>query len=317
MDEARLTGDPGFYTLARSAAECALLNQPGDPEARRLISQTHLRFHRFTQVEEEARALLTETDSWQDHLLLGDALMEQGRLVEAAVSYKVAVERRPGPQTYDRIAHLRWLIGDLEGALDMERLAARAATPQEPEAAAWVLTRLGWLEALAGGPTQPLDQALAILPDYPPARLARGRLRLHRGNLKGAREDLLAAGRTVAAARALEELDPDVDVRAVRLQDPRGYAMWLAEHDAEGAVALLEAELAVREDAVTRMALAYARFRTGLDTSTEAREVLASGILEPETLWQGAQVLGDPALLLQAKSMGPGLLPSQHALDLP
>jgi len=316
--EGRQTGDPGFYTLARTAASCALSRDPGDLEAQRLQVEVLHRFRRLTEARRLAGELVAQTDDGLDHLLLGQVGLELGELLDAAAACTAAMDRRPGPGPLDCAAQVRWLTGDLEGALELLRQALEEEDPEDLEARAWRLARLARLEALDGGPAAVLlEQALALAPDHAAVRYQRGRTRLHEGDLAGARADLEASGPTVDAARALFELDPDVDVVASRLEDPRSFALWLAERDPAQAVALLEAEVVVRQDAVTRSALAYARHRVGIDTSEEARSVLASGIQEPEVLWQAGRILADPTLIRRARSMGPGLLPSQHAYELP
>jgi tetratricopeptide (TPR) repeat protein len=329
--EARLTGDPGFYTLAETALDCALLRAPDDTEATRLRVHLLIQFHRFAEAEVAAKALQagpTKDASFLDYALYGDALMEQGKLDDAGTAYQTAVDLRPGLEMYDRIGWLRWLWGDVKGALEMQALAVSAGSSLDPEPFAWVLTRMGWLHVITGEPAPELDQALAQVPDYPPARFARGRVRLAASELAGAIDDLRTAGPTVEATRARAEAgDATADVRAVGAQDPRGYAIWLSDSavasDREKAVGLLEAELKVRQDAVTRMALAYARFMAGGDTASlraEVDSVLATGIVEPRVLLQGGLILGDenpvPAdardLLERALDSGPGLLPSEQ-----
>lgn len=315
--EARETGDPGFYTLADQALTCALQRRPDDLEAARLSVHVTLQFHRFAEAEARARKLAEAHGHWMDWMLLGDAVMEQGRLDEAAEAYQRAVDQRPGLELYDRIGWLYWLWGDLEGALEMQRLAVAAGTPRDPEPLAWVLTRLGWLNALQGRPAPEIETALGLLPDYKPARFARGRIRLAAGDMAGAAEDLRAAGRTVEAAWALQETglatSADPSPATLRSQDPRGYACWLADQDPVEAVRVLEEELKTRQDAVTRIAHGYARSRAGQDGAAEIREALATGIAEPRSLFQAGVVLGDQALLARAASMGPGLLPSELA----
>jgi hypothetical protein len=312
--EARLTGDPGFYTLAETALQCAQTRTPGDKEIARLLAHLGIQFHRFAEVEATATKLTAADANWLDWALLGDAQMEQGKLDAAGVSYQHAADLRPGIEMYDRIAWLRWLWGDVDGSVEMQKLAVESGTATDPEPWAWVLTRLGWLHALRGEPAPELDAALALLPDYRPARFARGRVRLFRGE-PGAAEDLRAAGRTIEAVWALSELDPNESVETVRTQDPRGYAMWLTPRDAKGALALLQDEWKVRQDATTRMARAYAAWRasdTSIDVSAEARAALATGSVEPRVLLYGGRILGDDALIARAIAMGPGLLPSER-----
>lgn len=330
--EARLTGDPGFYTLAESALDCALLRSPEDAEAKRLRVHLLIQFHRFAEAEVAAKALLggpTPSATFLDYALYGDALMEQGELDAAGVAYQSGVDIRPGLEMYDRIGWLRWLWGDVPGALEMQALAVSAGSSRDPEPFAWVLTRMGWLHVINGQPAPEIEQALSLLPDYPPARFARGRIRLQAGDSVGAAQDLRVAGRTVEAVRALAEAaatdlerDP-VDVNTVGRQDPRGYAIWLADSDSPPdrarAVGLLETELKSRHDAVTRMALAWARHRSrpgGADVApeiaAEVAEILATGIVEPRVLLQAGLIQMNTSLLQRALDSGPGLLPSEQ-----
>ena len=71
-----------------------------------------------------------------DYGLLGDVLLEQGDLIEAAGAYQCMVDLKPGLQSYSRPAHVRWLTGDLGGAIDLMRMAASSTSPRDPEAAA-------------------------------------------------------------------------------------------------------------------------------------------------------------------------------------
>lgn len=336
--EARLTGDPGFYTLAESAVDCAMLRDPQDLEARRLRVHLLIQFHKFAEAEVAAKALQqgpTKSANFLDYALYGDALMEQGKLDEAGVAYQVAVDLRPGLEMYDRVGWLRWLWGDVEGAFEMQELAVSAASSIDPEPLAWVLTRMGWLHAITGQPSPQIDEALRVVPGYPAAHFARGRVRLAAGDVAGAVEDLKLAGPTVEATRALVEAGATgeagrpVAVSAVAQQDPRGYAIFLSDsgslQDREKAVQLLQAEVEARKDAVTLVALAYARFRSGSDhriCGAQARSVLATGIVEPRVLLQAGLILGDDVpvskeardLLERALDSGPGLLPSERKL---
>ena len=316
---ARTTGAPGFYTLAAVALDCAAATRPNDPALRALRAHLDIQFHAFAAVE-AAYTPMPADAGWLDWALLGDARMERGALDAAAEAYQRAVDLRPGLETYDRIGWLRWLEGDVEGALEMARMAVSAGSPADPEPLAWALTRLGWLRALRGEPAPELDQALTLVPGYRPALSARGRVRLH-ANDPAARDDLTAAGPTVEAREALVELDSTVSPEQVKSQDPRGYAIWLTPRDPVEARRLLDAEWAVRQDATTRMARAHALWFDGdaaarASAAEEARVALATGIVEPRVLALGARVLGDRTLAARALAMGPGLLPSERALLL-
>lgn len=312
--EARLTGDPGFYTLADQAVSCALARDPADLLARRAQAHVWLQFHRFAQVEALAQALVAEAGGAADWMLLSDAQMEQGKLDLAEASLQKALDLKPSLALLDRAAWLVWQRGDLERAIELERQAMVMGDPADAEPMAWAATRFAAYVALAGHPSDALDQALQLVPAYRPALLLRGRLRAAAGE-PGAAEDLRAAGQTVAAVTALAELDPSVDVAAVGDQDPRGFAVWLADHgDPARATRLLEEELQQRQDAATRVAHAYAVHRAGGDGRAEARAAVATGIADPEVLVRAAVVLADPELARRALQRPAGLLPSWRRL---
>lgn len=312
IEEARLTGDPGFYTLAEQAIDCQLERTPDDPAALRLRVHVLVQFHQFAEAEDLAHTLVRKTSFWQDQMLLGDALMEQGKLTESAVAYQQAMDQRPCLQLYDRAGWLRWLTGDVKGAIGLQEMAVSAGDTTDPEPYAWVLVRLGWLHALTGAPSPELDAALHLIPGYKPALFARGRVRLAAGD-PGAAEDLRAVGPTVEATRALSEIDPAASVDSVATQDPRGFAIWVAPKDPKRALELLSDELLNRQDAVTHMAHAWATSLAGMDGTQEAKDALATGCVEPRVLLEGGLILHDRALLTRALSMGPGLLPSEKA----
>src|SRR4030095_252870 len=101
---------------------------------------------------------------------------------------------RPDLQSYARAAHVRWITGDLEGAIELMKLATAASSPNDPEAAAWASTRLSLYQLQHGNTKQALqssDAALSMQGDYAPAMLIRGRT-------------LLVVGRTAAALVELQ-----------------------------------------------------------------------------------------------------------------
>lgn len=310
--EARLTGDPGFYSLADLAVGCALATDPASREARSLRGHVLIQFHRFAEAEALLAPLADETGAWRDRMLLGDARMERGDLAGAEAAYATALEQAPSLETYDRMSHLAWLLGDLPRALALAGLALEAGTESDPEPMAWAATHLGWLKALDGQRPNELGLALTLVPTYGPAHLALGRFLLHEGRTDLAGRHLEQAGATLEAYRARREIDPSVRVEDVRLQDRRGWAIELAATDPAAAVALLEQELGERRDAFTRVAHGWAVTKAGGDGSAEIREALATGIAEPEALLLAAEALRDPELARRALARPVGLLPSER-----
>ena len=148
--KARVSFDQGFYKLAEHCAMALEAADPKSPEAMLLRGHVLISFHRFADAENIANELVKQRTLPYDYGLLGDALMEQGRLAEAVAAYQRMVDLRPDMQSYSRVAYMRWLKGDLDGAIEVARLAARAASPLDPESGSWSLTRLALYSLQAG-----------------------------------------------------------------------------------------------------------------------------------------------------------------------
>ncbi|MCB9696875.1 MAG: tetratricopeptide repeat protein [Alphaproteobacteria bacterium] len=312
LREARLSGDPGFYTLADLALSCALEERPADPELRALHAHVLTQFHRFAEAEALLAPLAEETGAWRHWMFLGDARLDQGDLEGARAAFERAMQGRPGLEIYDRMADLAWSTGDLDQAIDWERRALSAASPQDPEPMAWVASRLGWYRALAGERPDELGLALTVLPDHPASNLLLGRYLLFDGHPELATAHLRRAGTTIEALRTLHEIDPTVDVAEARLQDRRGWALWIADERPEEALVLLDRELEQRRDALTRVARARVAHQQGADVQAEVADALSVGIQEPLVLLLAAEATDEPSLARRALERPVGLLPSER-----
>ena len=91
------------------------------------------------------------------------------------------IDLKPFYQSYTRAAHLRWLKGDLDGAIEMMHAAVKAASPRDRESVAWAYSRLAMYELQRGrlaDAERMADASLQYVPDYAAALLARGRIQL-------------------------------------------------------------------------------------------------------------------------------------------
>src|ERR1051326_1919054 len=194
VKKARESFDPGFYKLAEHCALAIEATKAESLEALLLRGHVLHNLHKFKEAEPLARQLVAQRGLPFDFGLLSDVLMEQGKLDEAIEACQRMLDLRPDLHSYSRGAHLRWLKGDVRGAQELMRMAAGAASPQDPESAAWVNTRLAGYDFQLGDlaeAEQLCALALDFQRDYPPALLLRGRL-------------LLAQGRTAAAVESLQ-----------------------------------------------------------------------------------------------------------------
>ncbi len=276
--KARESFDPGFYKLAEACAAALDANSHDCPEGLLLRGHVLENLHRFHESEAIARTLVAKRGLSFDYSLLGDALMEQGRLDEAAVAYQQMMDIRPDPHAYSRAAHLRWLKGDLEGATELMQTAADAGSYSDPEASAWFSTRLGFYQFQAGNSAaaqQSCDNALAFETNYAPALLLRGRMLLAQKSAAAAVEALSQAERinplpdyqwTLAEAlRAANRVQEAKEVesrlrRSGAANDPRTYSLYLATSSDQTAEALRLArdEMSQRQDVFSHDALAWA-----------------------------------------------------------
>lgn len=340
-EKARASGDPGFQHLALACAEA--MRARGDGADARFLEALALHgLHRFAEAETLARRLAAERGAPFDHGLLGDVLLDRGRLSEAALAYQRMMDARPDGQALARAGELRFLTGDLEGASAAFESAALAASPRNAGAWAWIHARLATVRLAAGdlaGAAAVVARGLRATPDAHALRLARARLSLARGDAGAAVAALSDAPGTQPTveglwtlAEALRASGRAADAAAVeaRLErqgaqlDPRGHALWLATtgNDPAAAVALAGAELARRGDVYSWDALAWALFRAGrLHEAQEASDhALAEGTPDPRLRWHAGAIAaarGDAAQararLAEASRGAALLLPSERA----
>ena len=295
---ARVTNDPGDYTLASMTAGCLESRYPGDAGALLLKGHVLHQLHRFAEAEQIARALVTRRTFVLDYGLLGDVLMEQGRLTEAAEAYQKMMDLKPFYQSYTRAAHLRWLKGDLDGAIEVMRLATASASPRDPESSAWAWTRLALYELQAGRPraaSTAAETALRHQPDYAAAFLVQGRVLLAMDRRADALEVLRRAARLnplpeyqwiLADALRLEGLADEAStveqalMARGSLSDPRTFAIYLATRrtDLPKAIALAEEEMTTRADVFTLDAHAWALAASG--RVAEADQIISRAVAE-------------------------------------
>ena len=339
--KARRSFDPGFYTLAEQCALCIATHQPLSAEALLLHGHVLHNLHRFREGEVLARQLVAQRGLSFDYGLLGDVLVEQGKLAEAVEAYQHMTDQKPGPQAYSRVAYIRWLKGDLAGAIEVMRMAAGVSGFHDAEAAAWAHVRLALYELQADRLPQASDHlaaALAMQPDYAPALLARGRLLLAQDNPTPAIAPLARAAQLnplpeyqwvlIEVLRATGRAD-EADAVATQLRqrgaanDRRTFALYLVTtgQDCETALRLAEEELTTRADVFTLDTLAWALSAVGRyqEARTFSERALAEGTQDARLFYHAgviAAAVGQPDeaahWFAQAATLRQMLLPSER-----
>jgi tetratricopeptide (TPR) repeat protein len=340
--KARETLDSGYYKLAQECALCMEARQPHRAEAMLLNGHVLDNLHRFGEAEAVARELVALRGSSFDYGLLGDALMEQGKLGPAVEAYQRMIDQKPTPEAYSRAAHMRWLKGDLPGAIDLMEMAAGASHPADSETFAWVYVKLSSYHLQAGNLTRAHDllaAAVELLPGYPPALLARGRLLLAQGLAREAVEPLRRAAEMVplpeyqwALIEALRAAGLPGDADAVQgrlldrggVDDPRTFALYLATtgRDPEKAVRLASDELSTRADVFTFDTLGWAQAAAGNlpEARRHVQRALSEGTQDARFFFHAGMIsarshqVDDARIwLLKAKAIQTMLWPSERA----
>lgn len=324
ISKARLSNDAGYYTIADQCALYLRATHPGNSEGLLLHGHVMAATHRFAEAEKAARELIQQREHVLDYALLGDALMEQGRLEEAIPVYQQMVDTKPCMESYSRIAHVRWLKGDLEGAIEVMEQAVESASPRDPEPLAWATTRLGTYRFEAGEmdmTRQLAARALELVPDYAAALLLQGKLSLALDQAGAALIPLRAAAArnplpeyqwTLAdALRAAQlpeeagEVERQLKKRAAS-NDPRTFALYLATRGElpERAVSLAMEELKGRQDIFTLDALAWACLAAGDVTKAEEHSVrsLLEGTVDARLLLHAGAIAAAAGNLTDARN---------------
>jgi tetratricopeptide (TPR) repeat protein len=341
VTKARESFDPGFYKLAEQCARSIEKRNPQSQEAMLLRAHVLQNLHRFKESETLARRLVQQRGLSFDYGLLGDALMEQGKLGDAVEAYQRMMNLKPDLRAYVRAAHMRWLKGDLEGAIEAMQLAVSAASPSDAESAAWVNTRLAFYEFQAGRVNEAEQRcalALSLQSNYPPTLLLQGRILLGQSRFGEAVDALQNAVKlnplpeyqwTLAEAlRVAGKENEASDVEAQLCQrgassDPRTLALYLAtRHESpETALRLARAELDSRGDVFSHDALAWSLAAAGklTEAHSEMQRALAEGTQDAKLFFHAgiiASQAGHPAdaerWLRKANELSHLLLPSER-----
>jgi hypothetical protein len=294
ISKARRTLDAGYYKLAEKTADVMDARFGATNEALLLRGSVYHNLHRFADAEDAARQLVARRGIAFDYALLSDALMEQGKLTASVDACQHMMALKPGVDAYSRAANLRWLTGDLQGAIVAMEAAVRAGSPLDATNTAWTLSRLSAYYLQDGRSHDALrvaEAAAQLVPDYPPALLAQGRALLAMGQPGQALGPIMAAEhlnplpeyqwwladtlRTQGDAAGAARIEAELGARG-EAADPRTYSLYLATRHQDPAAAkrLATAELSNRGDVFTEDALAWALDSSGdyaaADTAIQA-----------------------------------------------
>jgi len=339
IKKARETGDFSLNSKAETAVEKALQINSADINARKLKASLHLTFHRFAEALEAGKKLQTEFPN--DEFVYGiltDANAELGNYKEAVEAAQKMVDLKPNMSSYARVAHLRSLYGDHNGAVEMFKLAARTADPMDKEAQSWCLVQLGdefWKNGKYAEAEKVFDESLQNFPNYHLALAGKGRARASQNDFETAIKFLTDANTRVPNVettillgdiytkqgsweKAKEQYDL-VEIIEQKIgvnNDQKRLALLWADQDLklDEALEITKRESELRKDIFTADALAWCLYKKGQLTdaklaianamnlkSNDARILYHAGMIEKD-LGNGAEA---KQLLQQTLKLNP------------
>ena len=301
LQKARETGDPGYYPKAQTLFEQALATASDDVDAMVGLGSLALSRHQFADALDWGTKARDANPYHAPALgVIGDAQIELGRYDDAVATIQAMVDLRPDLASYARVAQLRELMGDRDGALAAMEQAATAGAGY-PETIAWVQVQLGNLR-FDGGFVAAADRnyaaALAAVPGYAPALAGQGKVAAANGDLDRAATLYAAAVRAIplpefvvtygdvlsAAGRSEEAAAQYALVAAIQqLQAANGVdtdlelALFTADHgrprDLPNAVAQAQAQVEAQPSIVAWDVLSWTLYRSGdLDGAAAASD---------------------------------------------
>lgn len=347
--KARLTADLGLYQQAAAQVDQALTFDPRYGAGLRAKAQLAFALHDFSGAIAAARSAL-DRDPRDDgaHAVLGDALLELGRLDDAEAAYAAIAATAHGPALDARLAHLALVRGHVDEAVALaQQASAGAATEPDSDLAFYgyqlgetarqtgheAVARDGYAAAIAARPGDlgslvglarldafdgrtdaalaGLRQAAAIAPQPETLGLI-GDLLAQAGDADGA----AAQYATVRAIEALGSAAGTVYDRQLLLfeLDHGGVTEALLAHAREA--------LLTRPDATGHDLVAWALYRLGrpAEALAESRLALATGTRDARILAHAGAIeitTGDATAgrrdLQAALDLGPALDPLLRA----
>jgi tetratricopeptide (TPR) repeat protein len=315
LRQTRVTGNVGLAKECEQVLKVALVQDPGNYDANRMLGALYLSQHRFREAIQAAEKNRDARPADPvNYGVIGDGHLELGEYDQAFESFDHMMNLRPSPAAYARVAYARELQGNLAGALESMKLSAEATSAEDLEAQAWTHSQVGDLYFQLGRFQEARQEYIAAsqaFPGHPFAVIGYAKTIAHEGDPSGALtllQKLAATSPTPdLAARIgdlLEQLGRhDEAERQYALAEagwksdapePKNLARFLADHDRkiDEAVTIAERARSDRNDIFTDDALAWAYYKAGrLDDAAKASaESLRTGSRDRELVSHAAAI---------------------------
>ena len=180
ISEGRVTGDHAYYDAAAlQMLDQILAAEPNNFEAICAKATVLLSQHHFAEAKILAeQAIAMNKYSAFAYGALTDACVELGEYDRAVIAADSMNELRPDIRSYSRIAYLREILGNIEGAKEVMKMAVESGYPSL-EQTEWSRVQLGRLYEMTGDTVSARKiyaTSLEVRPKYAYALAGMGRL---------------------------------------------------------------------------------------------------------------------------------------------
>jgi tetratricopeptide (TPR) repeat protein len=230
VEQARVTASPTYYPKAEGALRKSLkLRAHGNDLALAGMGMLANARHDFAGgLAWAERAREVNPDRAGVYGILGDSLIELGRYDDAYAAIQRMVDLKPALPSYSRVAYVRELRGDVDGALQAFDMAAKAASnPSDSAFVAHQQAELHWHNGAHDKAAVLYERAVKLDPNFLPAKAGLARFHAAAGQIDRATkeyEQVIAA--TPVAQYVIELIDlhttagrPDLAAELVELLD--------------------------------------------------------------------------------------------------
>jgi len=317
LQKVRETADTSYYSKAATAVDKAEAIKPNNPEVfatRAAIAYGRHDFAAGLKAAQQAAILNPKRAIY--HGLVGDGHLELGNYEETVAAYQIMVNLRPDLGSFNRIAHIREIYGDIPGAQTALR-SAISASSSFPENVAFSQVELGKLQLRTSidAAEATFKQALVTVPDYEPAFQGLARAAAARGNMEQALkfikqaseslpiaayatdtgnihvalgQDKLAAQQYQLARLAYQKSSKD------GIDTDQEMALFLADNTKDYKLALTKAQAAhtSRPNIYAADTLAWAHYKIGniAEAKKYSAEALRLGEFDPSILYHSGMI---------------------------
>lgn len=338
LQKVRETADTSYYAKVDSALAAAAALESGNPEVFAIRAAVAYGRHDFTEgLKSAQRAAKLKPKQASYHGLVGDGQIELGNYPAAVAAYQIMVDLRPNLSSFNRIAHIREIYGDIEGA-KAALASAISAGSNFPENVAFSQVELGKLQLRGSYPQNVVQnsdkaetsfkQALASVQDFEPALQGLGKVAAARGNNKLAISYFQKAAKALPVAQYATDLGDIYAVQSDSRRSAQQYqlarlayqqseadgidtdqelALFLADHSRDYDAALSKAKAAyrVRPNIYAADTLAWAHHKKGnaADAKRYSAEALRLGEHDPTILFHAGMISQKAGNTAEAKRL--------------